>query len=105
MQRLEVSGAVRLIYRSLGVKRLNVRPMYIQFVSQTYRNYVYRDNALLSTAFQQKTAFTGVSNSALTIFGKHCLSCNLKVPPSLLITFMTSKFQLFLQVATTDGNI
>jgi len=23
MQRLEVSGAVRLIYRSLGVKRLN----------------------------------------------------------------------------------
>ena len=24
MQRLEVSGAVRLIYRSLGVKRLNI---------------------------------------------------------------------------------
>jgi hypothetical protein len=27
MQRLEVSGAVRLIYRSLGVRRLRLRSM------------------------------------------------------------------------------
>ena len=31
MQRLEVSGVVRLIYRSLGVKRLRVK--YMNFFS------------------------------------------------------------------------
>ena len=34
MQRLEVSGAVRLIYRSLGVKRLNDEPRTVQSAQQ-----------------------------------------------------------------------
>ena len=38
MQRLEVSGAVRLIYRSLGVKRLNDSR---QYSNHCYSNYYY----------------------------------------------------------------
>jgi len=44
MQRLEVSGAVRLIYRSLGVKGLNTVP--------------YQQNKLLTCGIQYKWTMT-----------------------------------------------
>ena len=42
MQRLEVSGAVRLIYRSLGVKVLRVlfQPFYSRLVSSIYYDFI-----------------------------------------------------------------
>ena len=43
MQRLEVSGAVRLIYRSLGVKRLMVYVSTTVFITQgNYKGYMFR---------------------------------------------------------------
>ena len=43
MQRLEVSGAVRPIYGSLGVKRLNIVRQYNSFITQgNYIGYMFR---------------------------------------------------------------
>jgi len=49
MQRLEVSGAVRLIYRSLGVKGLREHIWettalhYVTFVAESYRPCLIKD--------------------------------------------------------------
>ena len=71
MQRLEVSGAVRLIYRSLGVKGLNNVRQHDCFIIQvSYIGYMFRlidqSSSGLFTKLSQKVLCTHWDPSVCT---------------------------------------